>query len=30
MAELSAEEIHLRANQVTDEVNTLGSCLGLE
>lgn len=30
MAELSPEEIQLRANQVTDEVNVVGSHLGLQ
>jgi len=30
MAELSPEEIQLRANQVTDEVSILRSCVGLE
>lgn len=30
MAELSPEEIQLRANQVTDEVNIMGGHLGLE
>lgn len=29
MAELSPEEIQLRANQVTDEVSIIGSHLGL-
>lgn len=30
MADLSPEEIQLRANQVTDEVNIIGSHLGLQ
>lgn len=30
MAELSPEEIQMKANQVTDEVSILRSCMGLE
>lgn len=30
MAELSPEEIQLRANQVTDEVSIIGNHLGLQ